>query len=258
MTKKCFSLQNEPHTYEFRLFSSFFTQIDKNFSFWSKKCFSHQNAPHTGALSFSAVLKHFFRNFPLNLSFRTKKCFSHQNGPYIAKLSFSVVLKHFYGICQKKKLPLLKKSFSQQNEPHPAKLSISTILKHIYGYWQKKSLFHQKVLFSLKWATYRYTKLFCCFDAFERNMIKATLLKKKCFSQQNEPHTAKLWISAVFKHFYANWQKLHNFVKNVFLIKMSHTAFLLFWSFFFQKLPQNLSFRTKECFLIRMSHIELN
>ena len=248
MTKKCFSLQNEPHTYEFRLFSSFFTQIDKNFSFWSKKCFSHQNAPHTGALSFSAVLKHFFRNFPLNLSFRTKKCFSHQNGPYIAKLSFSVVLKHFYGICQKKKLPLLKKSFSQQNEPHPAKLSISTILKHIYGYWQKKSLFHQKVLFSLKWATYRYTKLFCCFDAFERNMIKATLLKKKCFLSRMS-HIPLNYEFRLFSSIFTQIDKSYTISSKMFFSsKWATQLFCCFEAFFFKNCPKTCHLGQKSVF----------
>ena len=176
-------------------------------------CFSYQIESHTAKLSDSAVLKHIYGNWQKYLSFRTKKCFSYHNEPHTAKLSFSAILMHFYGILQKK--PYLVK----------------------------------KVFFSSKWATYSYTKLFCCFEAFLQKLTnnlsfgsnnyfslqieptysntkfsavlmhfygmwqKNIVLVKKVFSLQNESNTAKLCISALLMHFYGLWQKNSFYLK---------------------------------------------
>ena len=97
----------------------------------------------------------------------------------------------------------------------PPKLSISTVLEHFYGYWQNTP-FSSNMFFSAKWATYWYTKLFSCFEAYLQNMIKTTLLDKEVFSQQNWPYTATLSFSAVLKHFYGIWQKNNSFKKKNF------------------------------------------
>ena len=83
-------------------------------------------------------------------------------------------------------------------------------------------------------------------------MIKKSLFwQKMYFFQQNEPHTTKLRISAVFKQFYAKRPKKSHFgQKSVFLIKMSHTAFLLFLKHFLRKLTKKFSFWSKKCFAV--------
>ena len=160
------------------------------------------------------------RNMTKNNSFLSKKCFPQQNKLHTAKLSFSAVLNHLYGNWPKKLIEVKKKCFSHENEPHRAILSYSAILKFFFTQIDNKLVIQVKnVIFSSNFAQYSFAKLFYCIETFLQKLTKKLSFRsKKCFSHQNEPHTAILCFSAILKHFNGNWQKTSLFgQKSVFL-----------------------------------------
>ena len=96
-----------------------------------------------------------------------------------------------------------KNCFSPQSEPHTAKLCLSVVLKHFLGNSHRTSLISPKsdYLRNEHWNTQNL-------DLFKQlfliKPLKGININKKYFSPQSEPHTAKLCLSVLLKHFLGN------------------------------------------------------
>ena len=123
---------------------------------------------------------------------------------FIIKFSYKhlqlafLLFRNIFTECDKKLVTWSKKYFSHQNEQLTAKLSFSAALKHFTD-MTKTCHLGQKSNFLSNCATYSYTMLFCCFEAF---LLK--LIFKKCHSGHKSVFLIKMsyiWLNKGFLQF---------------------------------------------------------
>ncbi len=135
---------------------------------------------------------------------------------------------------------------------------------------RKKFRITQKIIFH-KWIVGNPEEMFW-FDwnnLFWSNQWNGTNIEEYIFPPQNEPHTAKLNFSGVFKNFCRKWCKLHFLVYLRKKLKNTHKCILQVWkaenpkeyfymmeTTFFVK-PVKWDKYKKNFFLLKMSHIQL-
>ena len=158
-----------------------------------------------------------------------------------------------------------EKWFPYPIEQHTATLRVSVVLKHFNWFDQKTCQLGHKRVFLNKLSYIQLNYAFLLLEAFWRNVTKNLAFRtKKCFSHQIEPHSAKLSISAVFKHFDWYWQKKNlSFRSEKFFSHqiMLHTAKLSIFfvlKHFDWNWQNTCQLGQKRVFLIKLSHILLN
>ncbi len=116
----------------------------------------------------------------------TKTCFCPQSEPHTAKLCFSLVLSIFGEIHRYLLFLVQKVNISERSTEILRKFVLINMFEKCKSKWKF-------------WI--------CLTNVFDQTSKIWKILTKTCFSPQSEPHTAKLCLSVVLKHFWRNPQR---------------------------------------------------